>query len=166
MEFVDPQHPNPLLQRSQSIWGRQTPLKQSELIPKNMHSLSIDPFSQATAFPGSCGHPEYAHLHYTPYPTRPLLASRRTSAEGTSVCQDALNWSSRLRETLRASPPAHPTTSRPQPKAWVTCVACGTPPPHMGPFGPPIWHRTTLKFIITYQQIVAISRALRTCLQH
>ena len=110
-----------------------------------MHSWPIDPFSQATAFPGWCGHPEYAHLHYTPYPTRPLLASRRTSAEGTSVCQDALNWSSRLRETHRASPLAHPTTSRPEPKAWVTCVACGTPPPHMGRYGPPIWHRTTLR---------------------
>ena len=49
-----------------------------------------------------------------------------------------------IRETHRASPLAHPTTSRPKPKAWVTCVACGTPPPQMGPFGPPIWHRTTL----------------------
>ena len=121
-----------------------------------MHSLPIDPFSQATAFPGWCGHPEYAHLHYPPYPTRPLQASRRTSAEGTSVCQDALNGSSRLRETHRASPLAHLTTSRPEPKAWVTCVACGTPPPHMGRYGPPIWHRTTLTGLTGFKRVLTV----------
>ena len=41
------------------------------------------------------------------------------------MCQDALNGSSRLRETLRASPPTPPTSSRPKPKAWVGCL-CGT----------------------------------------
>ena len=61
-----------------------------------------------------------------------------TSAEGTRVCQDALNGSSRLRETRRASPPTHPTSSRPKPKAWVGPVARGAPPPHMGPYGPRI----------------------------
>ena len=130
----------PLQQRVGVLGVDELHLNSSVKFPKNMHSVPIDPFSQATAFPGWCGHPEYAHLHYPPYPTRPLLASRRTSAEGTIVCQDALNWSSRLRETRRASPLAHPTTSRPKPKAWVTCVACGPPPPHMGRYGPQIWH--------------------------
>ena len=60
------------------------------------------------------------------------------------MCQDALNGSSRLRETHRASPLARPTTSRPKPKAWVGPVARGAPPPHMGPYGPRKMHRTTL----------------------
>ena len=60
------------------------------------------------------------------------------------MCQDALNGPSRLRETRRTSPLAHPTTSRPKPKAWVGRVAHGAPPPYMGPYGPRIYHRTTL----------------------
>ena len=52
------------------------------------------------------------------------------------MCQDALNGSSRLRETRRASPPTHPTSSRPKLKTWVGPVARGAPPPHMGPYGP------------------------------
>ena len=63
------------------------------------------------------------------------------------MCQDALNGPSRLRETRRTSPLAHPTTSRPKPKAWVGRVAHGAPPPYMGPYGPRIYHRTTLSFL-------------------
>ena len=60
------------------------------------------------------------------------------------MCQDALNGSSRLRETRRASPPTHPTSSRPKLKAWVGPVARGAPPAYMRPCGPRKMHRTTL----------------------
>ena len=69
------------------------------------------------------------------------------------MCQDALNGPSRLRETRRTSPLAHPTTSRPKPKAWVGRVAHGAPPPYMGPYGPRIYHRTTLMAAAVYHAV-------------
>ena len=110
-------------------------LNSSVKFPKNMRSSRFDSYSKLSHFPDLGRHPEYAHLHYPPYHTRPLLASRRTSAEGTGMHQYALNGSSRLRETLRAPPLAHPTTSRPKPEARVAHVASGAPPPHEGPWG-------------------------------
>ena len=73
------------------------------------------------------------------------------------MCQDALNGSSRLRETRRASPPTHPTSSRPKPKAWVGPVARGAPPPHMGPYGPRKMHRTTLNYINLGYQLIRLT---------
>ena len=76
------------------------------------------------------------------------------------MCQDALNGPSRLRETRRTSPLAHPTTSRPKPKAWVGRVAHGAPPPYMGPYGPRIYHRTTLRLSRDYAFTAPVSLKL------
>ena len=81
------------------------------------------------------------------------------------MCQDARNGSSRLRETGRASPPTHPTSSRPKPKAWVGPVARGAPLAYIGPYGPRIWQRTTL-IVNCCEKIIELKHFPTLCRDH